>query len=77
MIEPSRLVTLSKAAAEPSDMNAAAEVYCVPGRRMSWDVAPASRIAVTAAWTVVAQVVIVTTLRELYEIMEGASYLRS
>jgi hypothetical protein len=60
VVEPPGLVTLTRAAAEPSEMNAAAEVYCVPGRRMSWDVAPAERMAVTAAWTVVAQVVIVT-----------------
>ena len=52
---PSGLVTLLSAAAEPFETNVSAEVQLFPGRRMSCEVAPALRIAVTAAWTESAQ----------------------
>lgn len=56
----SGFVTVRSAAADPVEMKAPAEVYWVPGSRIIWVVAPAERIAVTAAWTEEAHVEIVT-----------------
>lgn len=51
VVLPSGLVTPARTAAEPPDTNVAAAVYPSPGRRIICEVAPASRMAVTAAWT--------------------------
>ena len=52
---PSVFVTLPSAAAEPFETKVSADVQLFPGSRMSWVVAPAWRMAVTAAWTDCAQ----------------------
>jgi hypothetical protein len=57
---------LMRAPPEPLLMKAPAEVKSVPGSRILLLVAPAWRIAVTAAWTVVAQVLM---LRSCWEIV--------
>jgi len=49
VVLPSRLVTLIKAPPEPFEIKAPAEVKSVPGRRILLPVAPAWRMAVTAA----------------------------
>lgn len=55
VVLPSGLVTPARAAAEPPETKVDAPVYPSPGRRIIWEVAPAPRIAVTAAWTEPAQ----------------------
>ena len=54
---PSGLVTVLRAAADPSETKAPREVYMVPGSKTVCLFAPAQRIAVTAAWTEVDHVV--------------------
>lgn len=44
-----------RASALPSEIYVAADVQSFPGSKIIWVVAPASRMAVTAAWTVSAQ----------------------
>jgi hypothetical protein len=66
VVLPSRLVTLIRAPPEPLEMKAPAEVKSVPGSRILLPVAPALRMAVTASWTVVAQVLM---LRSCWRIL--------
>ena len=58
VVLPSKFVIPIKATPEPLLTNCPAEAKFVPGRRIIWLVAPAVRIAVTAAWQLVAQVAI-------------------
>lgn len=51
VVLPSGLVTPARTAAEPPDTSVDAPVYPSPGRRIICDLAPAPRMAVTAAWT--------------------------
>ena len=61
MVVASELVTFDRASNEPSETKAVADVYCVPGRRIIWEVLPvAFRMAVTTVWTVLPQVVMST-----------------
>ena len=49
LVVPSESLTPFRAAADPSETKAPADVYDVPGSRIIWLVAPAERMAVTAA----------------------------
>lgn len=53
-VEPSGFVTAASAAALPLETNVSALAKLVPGRRIICDVAPAFRMAVTAAWQLLA-----------------------
>lgn len=61
VVLPSKFLTPLRASREPLETKVPAEVQLLPGRRIIWEVAPAERMAVTTAWAVAPQVVMLGT----------------